>query len=138
MTTLTEFVRAVGQRYRDVIPDLSVYDIPPGNPVCPAGIVIPPVIDYRQAMRVGVIRFDFEVVLLVSSAAIEHQYSLFEYLDWQGRGSVFRAVEIDPTLGLENVDCKAMGARPLGLEEVAAFNAYGAAVQHVAAITNPS
>lgn len=137
MTTLLDVAKGLRDRLA-TIAGLNAYDHSAANPEFPAAVVIPPEIDYRLAMRVGALRLDFEVLLLVGAAVHENQKALFEYLDWTGPRSVLRAIDAQPGLGLTGVDAKALTARPLGLEEVNAYQAFGGSIAVVVAITNPT
>jgi hypothetical protein len=123
----------------DRVPGLDTYDHPPAAPPYPCAFPIPPEINYRLTMRTGVISLQFEIIVMVGQAAgHEQQLSLFPYLDWQGERSVFLALEHDRTLGLGEQVSAAVNnpARSLGLEEIGAYQAFGAAIPFLVAITN--
>ena len=135
MSTLTEIVDGIVARLR-TIEGLEVYGHVPGTAEFPAAFVMPPPIDYRQAMGAGVVRMDFEVVVLVGAFESAHQTNLFPYLDVTGSWSVLAAVDADRTLGLTDVDCVVLSSRPLGLEEISAYRAWGVSFQLLVAFTN--
>lgn len=136
--TLEQIVAGIKTRLQ-TIAALNVYDHPPAAPPFPCVFPIPPTIDYRLTMRTGVISLQFEITVMVGqSAGHEQQLSLYPYLDWQGDQSIFVALEADKTLGLgDKVSAAVNGpARPLGLEEVGAYEAFGASIPFLVAITN--
>lgn len=136
MSTLTQIVGGLKDQLA-TIDGLAVYEFVPGSVAeYPVALIIPPTVDYQQAMSAGVARMELEVVLLVSAFEAEHQTHLFEYLDVTGDRSVRAAVAADNTLGLTDVDCVVMSSRPLGLEEIGAYNAWGASFQILIAYTN--
>lgn len=135
MTTLTAIVNGLEARLR-TIPRLSVYDHVPGGIDPPAAVIMPPAIDYQQAMKHGAVRFDLEVQLYVGSFESDHQLHLFPYLDVTGDRSVVAAIEGDRSLGFDDVDVAVMSARPLALEEIAAYGYWGASFQLLVAYTN--
>lgn len=127
----------------DAIPGLNGFDYPHSDPPLPAAIVVPPTIDYRGAMRVGTILLTFELHLYVgSSAGHEQQKSLWEYLNWGGPSSILALIDADPSLGIVGTDgeprvhAHVSSARPLGLEELPASAAFGAALQTLVIVTN--
>jgi len=138
MTTLTEIVAGIKGRLEQTGGSLNVFDYPPAAPPTPCAFIMPPVIDYRLTMRAGVMQLDFEIVVMVgTSAGHEQQKQLFDYLDWSGTASVFVALGADPTLGLANVDAKVVGpTRPLGLEEIGGYEAFGVTIPLRVAFTN--
>jgi len=136
MTSLSDIIGGLATQLDQLDPKLNVYPRPPGVWEAPAAFVVPPVIDYRQAMRAGVIKFEFDVVFLVAAFDADYQDDLIEYLDWQGPKSLRVRLDANRTLGLTDVDCVAMSARPLGLDEVAGYEGWGGAVQCLAAFTN--
>lgn len=136
MTILADIVAGIKTRL-DTIDGLRVYDHVPADPNLPAAVIVPPEINYRETMRAGVIRLQFEIVLLTSSADHQRgQRKLFPYLDWGTPESILDAIDADRDLGLTNVDAAILNSRPLGLEEVAAFQAFGASFSLLVAFTN--
>ncbi len=129
----------------DPIPALNGYDYPPGTPILPAGIVMPPEINYRQTMRAGVITLEFEIHLLVTTAAgHEGSKSLWQYLNWGGPESLLALIDANPALGIVGVDgaprvhAHVAAARPLGLDEMPPLEswAFGAAIAVPVHVTN--
>lgn len=130
MITLVDVIGGLEQQLKSIA-GLRVHDFVPGSAEFPAAFILPPDLDYRQAFSRGVIRMELEVVVLVSAVADRMQKDLFGYLDWAGPQSVLVAVDNDKTLGLTGINCVAMSSRPLSLEEVAGYQAWGAAVRFV-------
>lgn len=136
MSTLVDYLEAL-EAALSSIEETAVWRWVPTLVVdYPSLVIMPPSIDYRQAMGAGVLRFDHEIVLLGTAFEDEQQLDLAPYLDVSGTRSVLAAVAADRTLGLADVDCVVMAARPLGLEEVGAYRAWGAAFQVLGALTN--
>lgn len=138
MTTLLQVVDGIEGRLATV-PDLNHYNHPPASPDFPCAFPVPPTVNYRETMRAGVITLQFEIVVMEGTAAgHEQQLYLFDFLDWAGDRSIFQALEADGTLGLgEKVNGAVNGpARSLGLEEVAAYQAFGASIPFLVVITN--
>lgn len=136
--TLTEIVNAIEARLA-TIPDLNHYNHPPAAPNFPCAFVMPPPVSYRLTMRAGVISLQFEIVVMEgTSAGHEQQVRLYEFLDWAGDNSIFQALEADKTLGLgDQVSAAVNGdSRPLGLEEIGGYEAFGATIPFLVAITN--
>ena len=89
----------------DPIPGLNGYDYPRSAPVLDAGMVVPPDINYREAMNVGVVSLDFEIWVLVgTSAGHEQQKSLWRYLNWGGPDSLLALLDANPSLGIVGAD----------------------------------
>lgn len=128
MTGLAAIVAALKTQI-DTIDGLKVWDYVPDSSMFPGAIVVPPDIDYRQTFALGYTKLELEVVVLVATASDRMQKDLFAYLDWSGASSIAAVVDANKTLGLTGVDAVAMSSRPLGLEEIASYNAYGAAVR---------
>lgn len=130
MISLSDIIGGLEQQLTSIA-GLRVHDFVPGNAEFPTAFILPPDIDYRQAFAKGVIRLELEVAVLVSASQDRMQKELFGYLDWTGPQSIVTAVDNDKTLGITGIDAHAMSARPLSLEEVAGFQAWGAAVRFV-------
>ena len=129
MISLTRIIEGLAETLAS-IDGLRVHDHVPGNTEFPAAIITPPEIDYRQTMDRGVIRLELEVVVLVGAVVDRNQKTLFHYLDWEGSSSIVAVIDADPTLGgIEGINAVPMSARPLALEEVASYQAWGAAQQ---------
>ncbi len=138
MTTLTEVVEAI-TRVIAVDDQLNVFPYPPSAPPMPCAFPVPPPINYRETMRRGVIRLQFEIIVMSSPApGAEGQVDLYPYLDWTGPKSLILALEDDQTLGLGDKVSSAVNAetRPLGLEEIAAYEAFGVAIPFLVVVTN--
>lgn len=121
------------------IPGLNHYPAPPAAPNFPCAFPVPPPINYRNTMRAGVITLRFDVVVMESIASWEDgQLRLLDLLDWAGDSSIFLALSADKTLGLgSQVDAAVVDeTRPLGLEDVAGYEAFGHAMPLLVAITN--
>ena len=118
---------------------LAVFDHAAADPSeYPCVMILPPTVDYRQTMRAGIIKLEFRLIVLASSAAgyDEAQASLWPYLDWAGGQSIFGALEADHTLGLTGVDALVSGpSEPLGLEEIAATETFGASIPFTVHVT---
>lgn len=129
----------------DPIPELNGYDFPTAAPQLPAAMVMPPPITYREAMRIGVVRLDFEIWLMVGSAAgHEQQKTLWPYLNWSGARSLLALLDANPSLGivgadgLPRVDAHVMTSRPLGLDDMPPFESmvFGEALTVPVHVTN--
>lgn len=114
---------------------LSVYDHSAGSVVFPALLVIPPAINYRETFGVGVVTLTFDLTLFTGASWHENQKLLRQYLDWDGDNSVRRVIDANPSLGLSGVDAHVMSSRPLGLEEIAGYDAFGASLSSIVAVT---
>jgi len=141
VTALEEVVAGL-KTLLDTIYGLEVYDHPAANLELPAAIIVPPEIDYRQAMRTGTIRLEFEIVVFVSAAAgHDSSKKLWPYIDWTGEKSILQAIEVDPTLGIvgadgqPRVDAHVYSERRLGFEELPE-GAFGVALQLPVIVTN--
>lgn len=128
MIPLVDIVAAL-KTTLEQIDGLHVDDFVPGTANFPAAFVVPPEIDYQRAMRHGYIALELEVVVLVASSVARQQKDLFDYLDWSGTKSIVAIVDADKTLGLTGINAVAMSSRPLAAEEIASYQAWGAAVR---------
>lgn len=136
--TLRQIVAGIDERLA-TIPDLNHYDRPPNAATFPCAFPVPPPINYRETMRSGVITLHFEVVAMDSTApGDEGQLNLYDLLDWDGPKSIFQALEADKHLGLgDKVNAVVSDVtRPLGLDEIGGYEAYGCAIPYVVVITN--
>lgn len=140
--TLEDVVTAIKARLQ-TINGLYVYDHMPAVPNLPAVIIVPPAIDYRAAMRAGVITLPFKLRLLGSTAAgHEAQKGLWRYLDWSGTYSIMQAFETVPTLGIvgadgqPRVDAKVFKSDEPELVQVETFQAFGVDLDLLAIVTN--
>lgn len=136
--TFVQVVEGIDARLA-TIAELNHFPYPPASPPFPCAFPVTPPINYRETYRSGVITLRFDIVVMEgTSAGHEQQLQLYEFLDWAGDRSVFQAFDADPTLGLgDKVDAKIVGeSRPLGLEEIAAYEAFGASLPLLVAITN--
>ena len=140
--TLTDLAKAYEQLLKN-LGGLNAFDHPVNAPPLPAAIVVPPPIDYRQAMRAGVITLPFRIVLLEgTSSGRDQQKNLWPYLDWAGSKSILAAFDADPSLGfvgvdgLPRVDAHVMSAEPLGLEDLPEYAAIGYSLATPALVTN--
>jgi hypothetical protein len=133
---LIDVIGALQQQINS-IDGLRVYDHPPSTVDPPAAIIQPPVIDYRNAFKIGLVTLELEVAVLLPAVVDREQLNLFGYLDWYGPQSVALAIGNDRTLGgLTGVDATVMSSRPLGLEEVGGYQAWGCALRIHIGITN--
>lgn len=145
--TLVDVMPAVVTVLDSIHPEvLNVYGSPPAAPQMPCLYPVPPALDPTQTFRRGLIRLEFDLVLLQSMAAgyDEAQESLWPYLDWSGDQSILLAFETNPTLGFgtfadgtTRVDAHLIDPyRPLGLEEIAALQAFGEVLPLTVLVTN--
>lgn len=125
---IAERAGTVGLRSVETVPD----DVNP-----PACFVVIGDMD-RTAFRLGSMSLPFELVVLTSSAVGRvAQQQLYDYAnpDPDDSGSVWAAFETNPSHGLDGVDVKILRYRPLGIDEVAAYNYYGGAFGGVITLT---
>jgi hypothetical protein len=129
----------------DPIAGLNGFDFPHGSPPLPAGIVVPPDIDYRLAMAKGVVGLNFELWVMVgSSAGHQQQKSLWRYLNWAGPQSIVALVDANRSLGIvgsdgaPRVEAHVARARRLTLDEMPPFEsmAFGVAFETPVVVTN--
>jgi single-stranded DNA-specific DHH superfamily exonuclease len=132
VTTLTQLVEGLAATIR-TIPNLRVTDHVPESTEYPAAFIVPPIIDYDNLDDSGG-TFQFQVVLLVSTAIGRNQKQLYPWL--YGPGSIQATLQANRSLGLAGVDTYASGARPLPLQDMASYGAYGAVVD-VQAVLSP-
>lgn len=138
MTTLRQVVNGIDNRLA-TIGDLNHYPTPPGAPTFPCAFPMLLPINYRETFRAGVITLTFEIVAMDSTApGDEGQLNLYDLLEWAGDTSIFAALEADKTLGLgDKVNAVVNGVtRPLGVDEVGGYEAYGHSIPYVVTITN--
>lgn len=89
----------------------------------------------RGAMVMGQMEFTVYVTVLTSRIDDKAgQFKLFEYVDFTSDKSVWQALEAADPLGLGDTDAKVMRYRPLGAEELAAYNYFGGTFE-VAVVT---
>ena len=124
MTPLTDVIEALAAQI-DTITGLRVSDHVPESTEYPAAFIVPPVIEY-EGLDDGELICDVQVVLLVSSTVGRNQKQLYPWL--AGSGSIRAKLQDNRSLGLSDVDAHATSARPLGLQEMASYGAYGAVV----------
>lgn len=80
----------------------------------------------RDAFVMGSMQVPFDAVLLVpTSSARIGQRLLYDHASFTGTKSVWKAVNDTPSLGLADTNAAVLRYRPLGIEEVAAYNFYG-------------
>lgn len=129
MISLTDIIGGLEQQLKSIA-GLRVHDFVPGSAEYPAAFILPPAeINYLMTMHRGLVGQELEVVVLVSAVADRMQKDLFDYLDWTGPRSIIAAVDLDRTLGLTGIEAIATTGRFLSLEEVAGYQAWGAAVR---------
>lgn len=132
MSTPGDIVTAIKARL-ETITGVSTWEFVPGATDYPALFLNPiPVIDYRDSADNDEL-YEYEIVLLVSAAFAELQQLALPFLARTGLRSVFDVFESNRSLGLTDVDAHIRGVRPLGLEEVAGYRAYGAVFQLIVA-----
>ncbi len=79
----------------------------PDNPNPPIAIVRPTTVEYNQAMRKGLTKYSFAVVVIVGRAEERTaQRNLDAYCSSTGASSIKTAVETDRTLGGNAYDCQ--------------------------------
>ncbi len=132
--SLTDLAKAIAERAERVI--RTDYFVPDtiNEPACFVNLGT----IERQAMVMGVMEIDFELVVLTSKAdARTGQLRLYELAnpDRDDQGSLWWAFETNTGLGLAGTDVKLLRFRPLGIEEVAAYGYFGGAFEGVALIT---
>jgi hypothetical protein len=93
----------------------------PDNPNPPIAIVRPTAVEYNQAMRKGLTKYSFAVVVIVGRAEERTaQRNLDAYCSSTGTSSIKTAVETDRTLGGNAYDCQVTEMRnytPIQLNE---------------------
>jgi hypothetical protein len=93
----------------------------PDNPNPPIALVRPQTIDYNQAMKKGLTRYSFVVIVIVGRAEERTaQRSLDAYCSSTGTTSIKNAIELDRTLGGNAYDCRVTEMRnytPIQLNE---------------------
>ena len=93
----------------------------PDNPNPPIAIVRPSTVEYNQAMRKGLTKYSFAVVVIVGRAEERTaQRNLDAYCSSTGASSIKTAVETDRTLGGNAYDCQVTEMRnytPIQLNE---------------------
>lgn len=124
MSTLTQAVEALAAVI-DGIPGLRVKDHVPEGTEFPAAFVDWSSVDYDSLDDSGGV-FEVDVVLLVDTSVGRHQKKLLPWI--YGPASIQATLQANRSLGLPDVDAHATGARRTGLQEIAAYNAYGAIV----------
>lgn len=129
----------------DPIVTLNGFDYPVAAPPLDAGIVIPPEINYRVAMSVGVVQLDFELWIIVgSSAGHEQQKTLWPFLNWAGPKSILALIDADRSLGIVGADgqprvnAHVASTRRITLDEMPPFETqtFGVAFEVPVTVTN--
>jgi hypothetical protein len=122
MSTLIEAVEALASVI-DTISGLRVTDHVPDATEYPAAFIDWQTIDSDSLDDSGGV-FEVEVVLLVGTQVSRNQKKLLPWV--YGPTSIREVLQANRSLGLDDVDAHATQARRLGLQEMAAYNAYGA------------
>lgn len=122
-TTLKQVAEALRDRLR-TIPGIEGYEFSPGNSQYPVAFVGPPTIEYERLDLTGIDGV-FPLYVFVSSADDLRQIDLFDYMRTDGAKSVPAVIQSDPNLGFTDVHAFVANARPLGLDEIAGYGAYG-------------
>jgi hypothetical protein len=92
----------------------------------------------RGAMGRGQMEIPIDAVLLVQRASDRAgQGATYGYASFTGPLSIWRAVDNNKSLGLSDTDAAVIRYRPLGVEEVAAYQYYGG-VFEILALTSGS
>ncbi|SET43412.1 hypothetical protein [Nonomuraea wenchangensis] len=117
--SIPEIMLGIKERL-DTILELNTYDHSPEQITAPAAFVtVPPISNYRTAMKRGTYEIRPTVVVLVSASSGEDgQYDLAEYMTPFGDKSIVQAIEGDRTLGGRVNDCVVESFEPLGMEPV--------------------
>ncbi len=134
--SLNDLAQAITNRAKTVL-GLRGYAFVPDDIQVPAVFVAFGQIE-RQAMVMGVMEIDFDLVVFVSRADDRSgQKLLNEYAnpDRDDPKSIWSAFEVDKDLGLAGTDVTLLRYRTLGSEEIAAYGYFGGAFEGIALIT---
>lgn len=135
MSTVTEFSDALAGVITDGTDLTRVHVITAdAAPVFPCAFLMPPLVDYDGLGDDGD-NIVIQVNVFVSAVLGQGHEQLLAYQSATGPDSIRALIQDNRTLGLPDVDCHVVRARPLSLTEIAAYNAYGAAFELHALIT---
>lgn len=136
MTTLAQIVDGIETRLK-TLTGLQVHKkIPDTITPITAWVNPVPITDYRDSLDDDTL-YSFEVILMASANLDDHQLDLVPYLERSGAKSIFAAFETARGLGFTDVDAHVRTARPLGLQEVAGYGGWGAAVTVSVSLAGP-
>lgn len=80
----------------------------------------------RGAFKMGQMELRVDAVMFVSSASDRAgQHSAYDFASWGNIQSVWNAVDDNNDFGLGDTNGAVLRYRPLGIEEIAAYNYYG-------------
>lgn len=134
MTTIAEVYTALAAQVAPAIED-RCYDHVPGSANYPVAFLMPPAVE-SEGLSSDTLTLAFELVVLVSAFDHARAPLLFPYMEPSGDQSIRARIQDNRSLGFDDVDINPGDWRPLGLEEMAAYNAFGAAMTIVAAVGN--
>jgi hypothetical protein len=126
VTTLLELYEAVKVTVQG-IPGMRGKDHVPGDTEFPVAFPEPPVVE-TDNLADDTLTITFDLVVLVSAFDHRRMNDLLKYQDPAGTHSVLAAFKADRTLGLPDVHVHAGTWRPLGLQEMSYYRAWGAAL----------
>lgn len=123
-------LRQVYAGHKDLLAtvDLRSFDHVPGSSEWPGAFLLPPTVEY-ETLAGSQLQFTVPIVVLVSAVVSKRQLDLLDYMDDQGPKSIPLAFHQNPSLGLSGVSASIQVARPLNLEEQAAYQAFGALLE---------
>lgn len=125
MTTIEQVYDALAARLR-TIPGMRAKEYVPGDTEFPVAFPEPPAVE-TDNLADDTLTLTFDLVVLVDTFEHRHARKLLKYQEPAGTHSVMAAVKSDPTLGLGEVNVIAGAWRPLGLQEMSYYRAFGAA-----------
>lgn len=130
--TPKEIYRGIRDKLK-TIDGLNAYDYAPGSSEWPGAFVLLPEVEH-EGLGDDWISLRFDIVVLVSAVIDEKQLDLMEYQAHTGARSIPALFRSDPTLGGLVGDVRVRRSRPLGYEEQAGYQGYGAVFETVARI----
>lgn len=126
MTTLDQLYEAL-KTTAGGVPGLRSADHVPGDSEFPVVFPEPPTVE-TDNLAEDTLTVTLDLVVLVSSIEHRRQKNLLRYQEPVGTHSLLARFKADRSLGLEDVFVDAGAWRPLGLQEMSYYRAFGAAL----------
>lgn len=130
MTTIEQLYERLAERLTD-IPHLRAKPYVPGSVELPVAFPEPPSVELDNLAN-NTITVTFDLVVLVSAVEDRRINTLLRYQEPAGDHSITALLAKDRSLGLPDVHVHSMVWRPLGLQEMAYYRAFGASLSIVA------
>ena len=126
MTTIEQLYERLAERLR-AIPHLRAKPYVPGSTELPVAFPEPPSVELDNLAN-DTITVTFDLVVLVSAVEDRRINTLLRYQEPSGDCSITALLAKDRSLGLSDVHVHSMIWRPLGLQEMSYYRAFGASL----------